>query len=209
MATSKPTDDAGTDDVIDIDALMADLRRRAAEKKAQGLYSVDALAADAVINDEPFRADDLERLRESAVHTIDLSVVQSQKPVVGPIVTRFKRLATRSASQPVYSLAAQNNAFNADLLRYVALLGSDANVVRRTVEGHGARVDELSATLASANDDISAAVAAVTDLAGKLERLDERLDRIEHLLQDVRTESLAARLQSLEARAENASNSQA
>ena len=39
---------------------MGDLRRRVAEKKARGLYSVDALMTEPASRDEPFEAEELE-----------------------------------------------------------------------------------------------------------------------------------------------------
>ena len=65
---------------------MEGLRRRVAEKKARGLYGVDALmAASTEDGDEPFGLDELETLRELAVQRVELDVTTSTKPVVGGI----------------------------------------------------------------------------------------------------------------------------
>ena len=73
-------------DVIDVDALMADLRRRVADKKARGLYTVDALVSDAAETIEPWGLEDLERLRALSVQRVDLAGTASTKPVVGGLI---------------------------------------------------------------------------------------------------------------------------
>ena len=117
-------------DPLDVEALMEDLRRRVAEKKAQGLYGVDALM-EASTEDagEPFGLDELERLRELAVQRVDIEVTASTKPVVGGVVSRLKRLLVRGTSQPMYGLSAQTTAFNGALLAYLSSL---AREVRRS-----------------------------------------------------------------------------
>ena len=137
------TQEAGPDP-LDVDALMADLRRRVAEKKAKGLYGVDALVAEALDDPgEPFALEELERLRELAVQRVDIDVAVSTKPVVGGVVTRVKRLLVRGTSQPVYGLSAQQTAFNAALLSYLSALGREVGAVSRRLEEERERAAEL------------------------------------------------------------------
>lgn len=190
-------------DVIDVDALMADLRRRVEEKKARGLYTVDALAIDATETLEPYRIEDLERLRELAVQRVDLTLSASSKPVIGGLVTRFKRLLVRGASQPMYSMAAQTSQYNASLLGYVSQLAREITFLQRQVEsaqretgevrhslseadlerqrdmGHLAgRVEELSDAIRGQAARLATAEAAVGGLAASA--LPERVRRLEN-----------------------------
>lgn len=119
---------------FDVEALMEGLRRRVADKKAQGLYTVDAVAADAVHSAEPFGLDQLERLRELAVQNVDLSVAASDKPVLGPAVSTVKRALVRGTSQPLYAAASRSNEFNAALLAYLAALAREVAALRAAVE---------------------------------------------------------------------------
>ncbi len=112
---------------------MGDLRRRVAEKKARGLYSVDALMTEPASRDEPFAAEDLERVRSQAVLHYDVDVGPSTKPVVGKAVSRVKRLLVRGVSQPGYDLTAQANAYNGALMGYLARLAREITALREAV----------------------------------------------------------------------------
>jgi hypothetical protein len=172
-------------DPLDVDALMEDLRRRVAEKKAQGLYGVDALMEASVEEGaEPFGLDDLERLRELAVQRVDLRVAASTKPVVGGALSRLKRLLVRGTSQPVYGLSAQATAFNAALLGYLSSLAREVGALERQVqaerEAAGAaqeRLGRLEEELRSALSDVAEARAEVARMADAA--LPERVARLE------------------------------
>jgi hypothetical protein len=170
-----PRDDEISEDIIDVDALMADLRRRVAEKKARGLYSVDALMREPPPRDEPFAVEDLERLRELGVLRYDMSVNPSDKPLVGPAVTRVKGALARSTSQPGFTLAAEVSAFHAALVAYLGRLAREVTDLRNALQ-------EAQAAAARATDgvrdvevdhqrDLGQLEGRVEELAAEVERL--------------------------------------
>ena len=167
--SSRETDRA---DVLDVEALMEDLRRRVAEKKAQGLYGVDALM-EASTEDagEPFGLDELERLRELAVQRVDLEVAPSTKPVVGGAVSRLKRLLVRGTSQPVYGLSAQTTAFNGALLAYLAALAREVGALERQARAERTAAEDARAEAAALRAELTEALAVVEALRGDVATL--------------------------------------
>lgn len=166
---------------------MGDLRRRVEEKKAKGLYGVDALmTASTEEGGEPYGLEDLERLRDLAVQRVQIDVAASTKPVVGGVVSRIKRLLVRGASQPMYGMSAQATAFNGALLAYLASLAREVSALERQVraarEEADARAEELAAMkdllaeYAAVAAEARAAVASLGDAA-----LPERIARLERL----------------------------
>jgi hypothetical protein len=173
-----PHDDDIPADIVDVDALMADLRRRVAEKKARGLYSIDAVMSESPPRDEPFAVEELERLRELGVARFDMTVNPSDKPIVGPAVTRVKGALVRGTSQPGFTLAAELNAFHAALLAYLGRLARELTDLRSAL-------NEANAAAARAGDavrdvevdhqrDLGQLEGRVEELAAELERLSGR-----------------------------------
>lgn len=121
------------DETVDVDQLMSDLRLRVAEKKARGLYSVDALLTEPPAAEEPFGAEELEDIRQKAVLHYELAVNPSTKPVVGTVFTQAKRALVRGTSQPGFALARQANAFHASLLAYLARVARELREIRDEV----------------------------------------------------------------------------
>ena len=118
--------------------LMDDIRRRVAEKKAAGLYSVDVVAADVASHIEPFRADELADVARMADVMPDFGLVRSTKPGVGAVVSRVKGGLSRATSQPLIGVADQASGFNAALIGYIAELAQEVASLR-------AQVDDLTA----------------------------------------------------------------
>ncbi len=163
---------------------MEGLRRRVAEKKAQGLYGVDALMADSTEGDEPFGMDELEKLRELAVQRVELEVTTSTKPVVGGVVSKVKRLLVRGASQPMYGMSARSTAFNAALLAYLATLAREVSALERSARADRAAAAAAEAELAALRADLAAALAGADDARARVARLadaalPERIARLE------------------------------
>ena len=127
-STTPPARDDG--DVAD---LMATVRKRVAERKAQGLYSVDGLQTSARRDVEPFRVQDLVWLEEVAEITPDMSLVRSTKPGVGMAVGKAKAALTKATSQPLLDLAVRQSQFNAALLAYITELAQEVEVLRARV----------------------------------------------------------------------------
>ncbi len=159
--------------VIDVDELMAELRRRVEDKKRRGLYSVDALAVDASEGREPFALEDLEKLRASATMRPDLDVAPSTKPLVGRLVTKVKATLVRVTAQPAVAIIQQSNTYNGHLLGYLAALGREVNRVNEGVErAHDAvREAEIDrerdlAQGASRTDALEARLAALETILG-------------------------------------------
>jgi hypothetical protein len=172
-------------DALDVDALMRDLRGRVAEKKARGLYGVDALLDEGGSGTEPFSLEDLERLRALSVLEYDVEVGPSSTgvPVIGGLVTQAKRSLVRGVSQPGYSLAAQINAYHGALLAYLTRLA-------REITALGTRVDEAAARAEQAADavreaeierqrDLGQLEGRVEELAALLAAAEERISRLE------------------------------
>jgi hypothetical protein len=176
-----PPDDDTPGGVIDVDALMADLRKRVAEKKARGLYSVDALVVEPP-PDEPFAIEELERLREQAVLHYDLDVNPSSKPFIGAAVTRVKRALVRGTSQPGFGLTAQANAYHAALMAYLGQLARELTELRRAL--HDAQTTAELAVQSARESEVDA-----------LRELGQVEGRVEELAAEVRSlrEQLAER----------------
>ena len=111
--------------------LMDDIRRRVAQKKAAGLYSVDAVAADVAQPIEPFRADDLAEVARLADVMPNFALVKSTKPGV---VGRVKSGLSRATSQPLIGVADQASGFNAALFGYIAELAQEVATLRAEVD---------------------------------------------------------------------------
>lgn len=114
--------------------VMDDIRRRVAEKRAAGLYSVDALAADRARPIEPFRADDLAEVARLADVMPDFGLVRSTKPGVGAVVGKAKSGLVRATSQPLIGVADRASGFNAALIGYVAELAQEVASLRAELD---------------------------------------------------------------------------
>lgn len=158
---------------------MGDLRRRVAEKKARGLYSVDALMTEPASRDEPFGAEELERVRSMAVLTYDVEVEPSTKPL-GAILTRVKRALVRGTSQPGYGLAAQANAYHGALLGYLARMAREITAlqyaVREAAEAAERAAYGLSESELERQRDLGQLEGRVEELADEVAGLAKRLD---------------------------------
>ncbi len=170
-------------EVIDVDALMADLRQRVAEKKARGLYGVDALMVDRPPSGEPFSPDELEQVRALAVLHYDMEVGPSTKPVLGSVVSKVKSTLVRGVSQPGFSLTAQLNAYHGSLVAYLARMAH--------------QITHLEHELASARAEATRAVDAVREAEIERQRdLGQAEGRVEELIS--RLEAAEARIGELE-----------
>lgn len=163
---------------------MADIRRRVAEKKAKGLYSVDALALGAADETAPLAQDELERTRDLAVQRVELAAPVTGPPVLGPLVAKVKYRLTRAVSQPLYAMTSQASSFNIALVGYVARLGRE--------------VAALRAELDSTRADAGRAARRAETLAEALQRTERRLAEAETRLAALRAEGLHERLARLE-----------
>lgn len=119
----------------DVEALMEEVRRRVAERKAAGLYSVDALATSSPTSAlEPYGAADLAEVARLADVMPDFQLARSTKRGVGSVVTRVKSSLSRATSQPLIGLGDQQSRFNATLLSYVSELAQEVAALRAEVE---------------------------------------------------------------------------
>lgn len=120
--------------------LLDELARRVAQKKAQGLYTIDALARGGMGGPEPLDADTLARLQVLADTTPDIGAARSTAPVIGPAVTKVKSGLVRGTQQPLLDLAGRTTAFNAMLLHYVTELSQEIVRLRTRIDGLEARL---------------------------------------------------------------------
>ena len=119
----------------DVDALMAEVQRRVAEKKASGLYSVDALAEPAGNTGvEPYNAVDLAEVARLVDVMPNFQLARSTKRGVGGLVSKLKSLLSRATSQPLIGMGDQQSRFNATLLSYVSELAQEVAVLRAQVD---------------------------------------------------------------------------
>ena len=158
---------------------MGDLRRRVAEKKARGLYSVDALMSEPSSRDEPFAAEDLERVRSQAVLHYDVEVQPSTKPMLGKAVSRVKSLLVRGVSQPGYSLTAQANAYNGALMSYLSRLAREITALHEAARATQDSVERVRLAVREAELDRQQDLA---QLEGRVEQLAEQLAELRELL---------------------------
>jgi hypothetical protein len=169
--------------VIDVDAVMSDLRARVAEKKARGLYGVDAVIVDRPGAAEPFSPEELERVRALAVLNYDLSAGASSKPVLGGLITKAKRTLVRGVSQPGYSLTAQLNTYHGALVAYLARMAHEISRLQEEVDG--ARAETVRATDAvreaeiERQRDLGQVEGRVEELMDRLRAAEERIAQLE------------------------------
>jgi hypothetical protein len=115
--------------------LMEQLERRVAEKRAAGVYSVDALANRRASGSEPYLVDDLIEVSRLAEVTPDLELAASTKPgAVGKAFGKAKHGLTRATSQPLLDLADRSTAFNTALLAYITELAQEIVALRAEVD---------------------------------------------------------------------------
>jgi len=114
---------------------MAEVRQRVAEKKAAGLYSIDALAeGDPNAGVEPYGAADLAEVARLVDVMPDFQLAQSTKRGVGRAVTKVKSGLSRATSQPLIGMGDQQSRFNATLISYISELAQEVAVLRAEVE---------------------------------------------------------------------------
>jgi len=119
----------------DVRDLMDELERRVAEKRAAGLYSVDALATRRASTTEPYLVDDLIEVANLAEITPNLGTTASTRPgAIGKAVGKAKHGLTRATSQPLLDLADRSTAFNTALLAYVTELAQEISDLRAEVD---------------------------------------------------------------------------
>lgn len=115
--------------------LMKELERRVAEKRAAGLYSIDALSGRRASGTEPYLVDDLIEVSRLAEITPDMGLAASTKPgAVGKAVGKAKHGLTRATSQPLLDLADRSTAFNTALLAYITELAQEIAALRSEVD---------------------------------------------------------------------------
>ncbi|MEZ5079264.1 MAG: hypothetical protein R2878_01085 [Thermoleophilia bacterium] len=119
---------------VDVDALMAAIRARVAEKRAQGLYSADEIFQDRVRSAAPIEPEELARLQQLAVPSVHLRVGPSTKPIVGTAVSAVKRRLVRATSEPLFNLSHQASDFNSTLVRYVTTVSREVAALRARVD---------------------------------------------------------------------------
>lgn len=127
---------------MDPEEILEQIRSTVAEKKALGMYSIDALALDVVEMREPVEADQLDRARAAAAIHVEMQSVKSDKRVIGGLITRVKRLLARSSAQPLTSTARQQAAFNASTVAYLTALGREVAAQRERIE----QLEQLAAS---------------------------------------------------------------
>jgi len=121
---------------MEIDVLMAEVERRVAEKKAAGMYAIDALVSPTPSADvQPFAVGDLAELALLVDVIPDFELARSTKRGIGGIVSRLKSRLSRATSQPLIGMGDQQSQFNASLLSYLTELAQEVAVLRAEVAG--------------------------------------------------------------------------
>ena len=146
MPTESPPPGAADDgpaEMIDIDELMHDVRRRVAEKKARGEYTLDAVTLDAIEALDGGLSGRIEELQSFAAQRVDLTPWPSRRPMVGPALERARLVLSRTLSRPLFGMAEQASAFNAALVASIATLTREVDELRRQVAEHAEELREL------------------------------------------------------------------
>lgn len=171
--TGDPVGSGG--EVIDVDLLVEDIRRRAAAMRARGDYPQELL-------DAPFDLDGDDPLGPSLGAPITLRPERgySSKPVVGTGITAVKRVAEKLVHHVVQDGLDQAS------IRIEHLSRALEDVERRTEE----RLDDLSRSLNVAEERASA---RVEDVRGEVAALRERVDALDAVLA-----AIGSRLDALE-----------
>lgn len=128
-------DDSQASPPPDAEALMEEIRKRVAQKKAAGLYSMDALV-DMIghASMEPFAAPELAEVARRVDVMPDFQLARSTKRGVGGLVSRVKAMLSRATSQPLIGMGDQQSKFNATTLSYLSTLGQEVAVLRAEVD---------------------------------------------------------------------------
>lgn len=169
--------------MIDVDAVMADLRERVAEKKARGLYGVDALVMDQTPGTEPFAPEELERVRALAVLHYDVAVGPASGPSLGGAATRVKSLLVRGVSQPGYNLTAQLNAYHGALVAYLGRMAREMVRLQKEltdVRGEARRAeDAVREAQIDRQRDLGQLEGRVEELVDRLQAAEARIAQLE------------------------------
>lgn len=162
----------GGDEVIDVDLLVADIRRRAAAMRERGAYPVDLLGATFDLG-----ADGSAPLGSPI--TLRPERGYSSKAVVGPGITAAKRVAEKLVHHVVQDGLDQAS------IRIEHLSRTLEDAERRTEE----RLDDLARSLGAAEERTTARLEQLRgDVAGLRARLEEfevALERIGRHLDDL------------------------
>ncbi|MBI2684069.1 MAG: hypothetical protein HYX33_01550 [Actinobacteria bacterium] len=163
------SDDHAAADPVSVEAIMAAVRERVAEKKARGLYTVDELYVEASSPGDPWNAEQFAAVQQAGVIRQQLVVAPSEKPLIGRVVTAVKRFVVRANAHNVGHIVHQTTRFNGEIVGYAGALGNEVRTLRADLDGVRGRLDGDT---------------RIQELAERLERLersalDARLARIE------------------------------
>ena len=140
---------------VDVDAIMAAVKARVAEKKARGLYSVDALAYEKLAEGEPWDPDRIEGMQVAAVVRQHLLVEPSSKPVIGKAVGLAKKFVVRAGFHNLQTITHQVTSFNTEMLGYATSVGVEVASLRRELDelkreiAEDRRVDQMDTRVVS------------------------------------------------------------
>lgn len=144
---------------FDTPALLSELRRRVAMRKASGSYAVDQLAADINSSNGVSASVELEQLREIVARRLAPAEVMIERSLAGRVRAKIERYVVRGASPPLLRLNDEAVAFDSALLRYVAVLG-------RELAGLTREVADLKQRLEAATDEGAPVEAAHGEAGG-------------------------------------------
>ena len=124
--SSDPSEKVGTGvppagDVFDMEAVMADLGRRAAGRKAAGRTDIDALAVDIAAQERLIATPELENLRDVVAQQLGLLRPSPGRSLLRRMVARIEWLVVRDDSASVVIARKEASDFNVAVMQYLAM----------------------------------------------------------------------------------------
>ena len=168
---------SGPEPWVDVEHLVDDLRERVERGRASGRYTEDV----ATLQLEPVDGEPAREVSKSGAPAAIPQVVYrpevgySSRPVIGPVLTAFKRLFYRLFFYPLDDLAGQTNA----AVHHLHVRGDRAEQAVETVQALRERIDTLANQLELAHrltaESLGRDVQSLAERLAKLEATQERL----------------------------------
>lgn len=148
MNEDRPADANVPNGTLDLEALVDSLKERAADRR----LTVDALAQSPEFALPEERAERLARFEQAVLIEAGFHVSPSNRPLVGRLITKAKRLLTRAGWEANAHLATQTTLFNAQTAGYILELERELATLKQALESQALRITALEAEHTGRNE---------------------------------------------------------
>lgn len=162
---------------IDVTALMEEIRAEIQRKQAAGQYPDHVLLELELQSGDEERADDvltsaLGELKRSANFSSQVTT-ESKRPLIGPVVSRGRRLVRISLTWYMNNILGQLTRFSSSVERSMTIVGEQTSRMSGRLTAIEKRVEDLD-RWANVMDD--------REVAERLERLEREVQELRHRL---------------------------